>query len=56
LLHRLHLGTVDKKNNYSGTVVGYRVLGNGVWVAEIMMCCLRQPQYEKPSYLQTCKF
>jgi len=43
------------RNIYSGTVVGSRILDNGVCVAEIMVYSLAQPQYEKHSYLQTCE-
>jgi len=30
------------RNIYSGTVVGCRMLYSGVWVAEIVVCCLTQ--------------
>jgi hypothetical protein len=45
-----------QRNIYSGTVVCSRVLDIGVRFAEIMDCSLTHPQYEKPSYLQTCEF
>ena len=48
--------SADKRNIYSGTVVGCRVLDSGVWVAEIVACSVTDPQYEERPYLQTYEF
>ena len=47
--------SADKRNIYSGTVVGCRVLDSGVWVAEIVGSSLTDPQFEEHSYLQSCE-
>jgi len=45
-----------QRNIYSSTVVVSRVSDTGVWVAEIMACCLTHLQYDKHSYPQSCEF